>query len=359
MAAASTQALASGIESSPVVIRDFDSRMAGEWELFVASSPQATPFHCTAWIRSLQSTFDYENRSLYAEKDGRITGVLPLFLVSNWIVGRCLISTPFADYGGLCCQDEASADALVERAREIGIAEKVGFIELRDKASLPRPDFYFRDQYVGFETGLEEDPEAQMKLLPRDTRYMIRKGIKAGLELRSGIDQLPEFYHLFALNWLRLGTPVLPRKWLEALFHEFGGTAELVMARSHGRAVAGVFSFTFRNTLFPHYSGASHDANSLAANNFMYWELIKRSIERGLRGFDFGRSKKNTGAYNFKSAWNMQINQLQYQVCNLERKSAPNFSPTNPKFALASRLWSKMPLKASTWMGPHIVRWFP
>lgn len=359
MAAASTQTLASGIESSPVVIRDFDSRMAGAWDLFVASCSQATPFHCTAWIRALQSTFHYENRSLYVEKDGKITGVLPLFLVSNWIVGRCLISSPFADYGGLCAQDETSEDALVARAKEIGLAEKVDFIELRGKTSRLRPDFYYRDLYVGFETELEPDPEAQLKSLPRDTRYMIRKGNKAGLELRSGIAQLPEFYHLFTLNWLRLGTPVLPRKWLEVLLHEFGDSAELVMVRRQGRPVAGVFSFVFRNTLFPHYSGASPDANSFAANNFVYWELIKRSIERGIRHFDFGRSKKNTGAYNFKSAWNMQITPLHYQVCMLERKSAPNFSPTNPKFALASKLWSKLPLKASTWMGPHIVRWFP
>ena len=45
------------------------------------------------------------------ERAGKITGVLPLFLVSNWIVGRCLISTPFADYGGICAEDEESADA--------------------------------------------------------------------------------------------------------------------------------------------------------------------------------------------------------------------------------------------------------
>ena len=146
---------------------------------------------------------------------------------------------------------------------------------------------------MSFETDLVSDPEAQLKRLPRDTRYMIRKGAKAGLETRSGLEQLPEFYELFARNWHRLGTPVLSRSWLEILAQEFQGSAELVMARFNGRPVAGVFSFVFCDTLFPHYSGASPDANTLAASNFIYWELMKSAIGRGIRRFDFGRAGRD------------------------------------------------------------------
>jgi FemAB-related protein (PEP-CTERM system-associated) len=280
-------------------------------------------------------------------------------LVSNWIVGRCLISTPFADYGGVCAADEESADSLVAHALEIGTAEKVDFLELRHKTGKPRPEFYVKDLYVSFATELAAEPEAHLKRLPRDTRYMIRKGEKAGLEIQHGLEQLPEFYGLFTLNWRRFGTPVFSPQWLEVLIQEFQGSAGLVMARANGRPVAGVFSFVFRDTLFPHYSGAAPDANALAANNFIYWELMKRAIGQGVRRFDFGRSKQNTGAYKFKSAWNMQMDALQYQICMIKRRSPPNFSPANPKFALAANLWSRMPLKATTWLGPHVVRWFP
>lgn len=359
MAAVNSQSVAVEVDAPGVTIRDFDPAIAGKWDQFLASSPKATPFHSTAWIRAVRDTFHYENRSLYAEREGMILGVLPLFLVSNWIVGRCLISSPFADYGGVCAADESTADALVTRAREIGLTERVDFLELRHKVGKIHPDFYLREQYVSFDSELAADPDVQLKSLPRDTRYMIRKAEKAGLELRPGLDQLPEFYELFAQNWRRLGTPVLSREWLETLVQEFGGSADLVMARHNGRAVAGVFSFVFSNNLFPHYSGAASDANSLAANNFIYWELIKRSIQQGVRRFDFGRSKKDTGAYRFKSTWNMQVHPLEYEVCMIKRKTQPNFSPTNPKFALASNLWSRMPLKASTWLGPRIVRWFP
>ena len=90
------------------------------------------------------------------------------------------------------------------------MAEKVDFLELRHRTAKSRPEFYVKDLYVSFATELAADPEIQLKSLPRDTRYMIRKAEKAGLELRSGIEQLPEFYRLFTLNWRRFGTPFFP-----------------------------------------------------------------------------------------------------------------------------------------------------
>src|SRR5271165_2770592 len=263
MAGVRTQALVADLKLPAVAIRDFGSEIAREWDHFLVSNPQATPFHSTAWMRALQKTFNYENRSIYAERTGRISGVLPLFLVSNWIVGRCLISTPFADYGGVCAEDEESADALVTHAVEMGKAAKVDFLELRHRTGKSRPEFYVKDLYVSFATELAGEPNAQLKALPKDTRYMIRKGQKAGLELRSGVEQLPEFYSLFILNWRRLGSPVFSRQWLETLVHEFQDAAILDMAYVSGRPVVGVLSLLFRNTLYPHYSGAAPNANPL------------------------------------------------------------------------------------------------
>jgi len=359
MAAVKTQTVAADVTPASIAIRSFSTEIANEWDQFIASNPLSTPFHSAAWMRALQKTFGYENRSVYAERHGRITGVLPLFLVSNWIIGRCLISTPFADYGGVCAEDEESAEALVAHAVEIGVAEEVDFLELRHRDAGPWQGFHVRDLYVSFTTELADEPQLQLRRLPRDTRYMIRKGEKAGLELRTGVDQLSDFYKLFTLNWRRFGTPVFSRQWLETLVDEFRESAILTMARAGDRPMSGVLSFLFRDTLFPHYSGAAPDANMLAANNLIYWELMKSAIDQGIRGFDFGRSKKNTGAYQFKAAWNMQVQPLGYQVRMIRRKRPPNFSPANPKFALAANLWSRIPLKATTWLGPHVVRWFP
>ncbi len=46
--------VASERESGAVTIKDFCSEIADDWDHFIASNPQATPFHSTAWMRSLQ-----------------------------------------------------------------------------------------------------------------------------------------------------------------------------------------------------------------------------------------------------------------------------------------------------------------
>ena len=49
----------------------------------------------------MEETFGYEPKYLLAEDNGRLVAVLPLFLISNLLAGRILLSTPFAVYGGV------------------------------------------------------------------------------------------------------------------------------------------------------------------------------------------------------------------------------------------------------------------
>ena len=277
--------------AAEVTVAEFSPSLSHAWDEWLSHQREATPFQSTAWLRALQRGFGYESRSLYAERAGRVTGVLPLFLISNWMVGRCLMSSPFADYGGICAEDEESADALVQRARELAIAERVDFLELRHRQAKPLPEFLHKDLYVGFSCELGSDPDSLLKKLPRDTRYMIRKAEKAALEARSGLDQMSRFYELFALSWHRFGTPVFSPEWLEILADEFNGSIDLTMVYQKDNPLCGVLSLFSSHTAFPHYVGARPEAYRAAANNFVYWHLMKDAIARGLRHFDFGRSK--------------------------------------------------------------------
>jgi FemAB-related protein (PEP-CTERM system-associated) len=188
---------------------------------------------------------------------------------------------------------------------------------------------------------------------------MIRKAEKAGLRTERGIHLTDTFYRLFAQSMHRLGTPVQPRRLFNNLQEEFGSAMELMVVYSGSNAVSAVASFLFRDTILPYYAGAGPEAPKLCANNFMYWELMKHAAQGGYRQFDFGRSKKNTGSYAFKTQWNMEVAALDYEVLLVGRKTVPNFSPVNPKFDRAIRLWKLLPLWMANAMGPHIVRWLP
>jgi len=354
-------------ENGPVAVEDkttptvraFSMSDAAKWDAFVHNESSASFFHLSGWMRAIERTFGYSSCAILAERDGRMTGVLPLYSIKNWILGHCLISTPLAVSGGIAAADQESYDALLMRAKDMAREQQVEYLELRNATGKLEAGFNPNTRYVNFSCDLARDSETNLKRLPKDTRYMIRKAQKQGLEVRHGADLLDEFYELFALSMRRLGTPVFPKALLKNLIAEFPGQTDLLMIYSGKKAVCGVLTFLFRDTVLPYYSGAGLEAPRLAANNLMYWELMQWATERGYRIFDFGRSKTGTGAYAFKTQWNMKIVPLSYQVFLVKKKTLPDFSPANPRFTRATESWSRLPLWLTKKIGPRVIKWFP
>ena len=87
----------------------------------------------------------------------------------------------------------------------------------------------------------------------------------------------------------------------------------LTVVDARGMPVSSVLSFYFRDEVLPYYAGDSIDARDLAANDFKYWELMRRACERGLKVFDYGRSKRGTGSFDFKKNWGFEPAPLAYE----------------------------------------------
>ncbi len=108
--------------------------------------------------------------------------------------------------------------------------------------------------------------------------------------------------------------------------------------------------------MLPYYAGDTADARELAANDFKYWELMRRACERGIRVFDYGRSKRGTGPYDFKKNWGFEPLPLAYEYQLLTRADVPQNNPLNPKYRAFIALWRRLPRPAANALGPHIVR---
>jgi hypothetical protein len=91
----------------------------------------------------------------------------------------------------------------------------------------------------------------------------------------------------------------------------------------------------------------------------MYWSLIEQSSREGCSGFDFGRSKKGTGSFDFKSAWSMQVEELPYRYQLVKAKEIPHLSPVDAKFQLPIAVWKKLPLSWTKIIGPMVIRSIP
>jgi FemAB-related protein (PEP-CTERM system-associated) len=130
----------------------------------------------------------------------------------------------------------------------------------------------------------------------------------------------------------------------------------LTVVDSTGKPFSSVFSFYFRDEVLPYYAGDAVEARQLAANDFKYWELMRRACERGVKVFDYGRSKRGTGPYDFKKNWGFEPTPLAYEYRLYRRASIPENNPLNPKYRALIALWRRLPVPIANAIGPHLVK---
>jgi FemAB-related protein (PEP-CTERM system-associated) len=346
------------IEASLPAILRLDSRDAAavaDWDCFVLGHPQATFFHRAGWQSVVRQVLQHDTYFLYAQAQGQVLGVLPLAHVKTWLFGNALVGLPFAVYGGVVAATEPVAHALEHSAQALARQLGVAHLELRNV--LPRhPDWPAQDLYVRFRKALEPDDASRLLAIPRKQRAMVRKGIGNGLT--SQVDAgLQRFFPLYANCMRRHGTPALSQRYFEALQHTFGKDCEvLTVAGPDGQALSSVLSFYFRDEVLPYYAGDIPQARALAANDFKYWELMRRASARGAAVFDYGRSKQGSGSFAFKKNWGFAPTPLHYEYQLYGRSAIPQNNPAHAGFKPLIALWRRLPQALATWLGPHIVR---
>jgi FemAB-related protein (PEP-CTERM system-associated) len=340
-------------ESGSIRVEVLDSARYAQWDAFVDTCPEATFFHRTGWKTAIENAFGHELHYLFAETDGSIHGVLPLGHIKSPFFGEALISIPYSVYGGVAAENDEARDALEKAAESLALRLNVDYLELRNRRPTQK-NWPVKDLYVTFRKEICEDPEVNLKEIPRKQRAMVRKGMKAGLNSELDTD-INRFYDVYAESVRNLGTPVFSKKYFQVLVETFGKDCEILTITKYGRAVSSVLSFYFRNEVLPYYGGGTSDARQLKANDFMYWELMRRAGARGVQIFDYGRSKKDTGSYNFKKNWGFVPEPLAYQYRLVKTSKIPNVSPTNRRYRLLVDLWKRMPLPLSKKIGPYIA----
>jgi FemAB-related protein (PEP-CTERM system-associated) len=343
-------------EASPAItVRALDARDTARWDAFVEATPGGTFFHLSGWKRVIETAFKHRTYYLMAERDQSVTGVLPLTLVKTRLFGASLISNAFCVQGGPIAADAASLRALEDASVRLMEELRVPVLEFRSWAESRAHWLSRGDLYASFRKPIDPSVDRNLKSIPRKQRAMVRKGLQNGL--RSQLDDDVECLHrVYGESVRNLGTPVFSKKYFEILRATFPQQSDIVTITSDGKPVASVMNFYFRDEVLPYYGGGTADARRLAANDFMYWEVMRRACERGFRLFDFGRSKLGTGAYDFKSYWGFEPTPLVYQFRLAPGRDIPDLNPLNPKFRMFVELWKRLPLAVAARLGPPIVR---
>ena len=326
-----------------------------EWDRLVHCTAGGTFFHLIGWKEVVEDAFGFTADYLLARRGQALVGVLPLFELGSRLAGRCLLSLPFAVEGGICATDDEARHALEAAALQLGAARKVRYIELRD--GLDGSEFHVREGlYYCFRRPLADTDEENLAAIPRKQRRMVRVGQQSGLVSRTGGDDLDAFYDLYARSVRHLGTPVFQRRYFRLLLQRWPEESLLLTVWRDGTPVAGVLSFFFNDTVLPYYAGSRREFYRYAVNDFMYWELMRLARARGARVFDFGRSKKGTGAYEFKCHWGFEPEPLRYRVYTPDGAPLHGHSASDAHVQMLRRVWQRLPLGITKMLGPYIVR---
>lgn len=312
------------------------------------------------WLTVLRDGLGHDPYAIEALAAGRTCGLLPLAYVSSALFGKFLVSLPYLNTNGVLADSADVQTALVDRA--VALADELGvrYLELRHEVAVEHPGLTARlTTKVHMRLTLPDSGERLWKRYDPKVRNQVRKGEKHGLTVAWGGEELLEpFYAVLCHNMRDLGTPVYGRALFRAVLGMFPTQAELCVVRSGGTPIAAALLLHGDGVTEVPTASSLKEFNPTCANMLMYRHLLDRAVERGQTVFDFGRSTADGPTFKFKKQWGAEPHPATWQYA-VRAGTATDMRPDNPRYRQAVRVWQRLPLRVTQYLGPHIVRGIP
>jgi CelD/BcsL family acetyltransferase involved in cellulose biosynthesis len=342
-----------------------------EWDAFVARHPLGLVYHLSAWTRVLETAFTHiQGRFLVLRDgvDGTIRAGLPVYTVQSWLLGRRVVSIPFASFSDPLISSVAEFDQLLPHLEELQRSTKSRLLEVRltqTAAQLGSTRLVSSSDYKHHYLALDKDCDTLFESFAKTSiRQKIRKAINAGVTVEERTDEgcMEACHAILAETRMRRFLPAMPyaffqavRRWLWPKY------LKVFIASQSGKPVACHLVLKFKDLWISEYSGDTADAKS-GANQLLYWETIQRAHAAGAKIFSFGRtSASNQGLLEYKRRWatvDEDIVALTLQMGHKsEAKKNPGIARENSLAYRAARLIvAKAPIRISHLIGNFCYR---
>ncbi|WP_447859200.1 FemAB family XrtA/PEP-CTERM system-associated protein [Nitrospira calida] len=323
------------------------------WDGYVQQSAAATIGHVFAWQSVIRQTYGHEAFYLLATDGSTAKGIFPLVLVKSFL-GTSLTSMPFMDYGGICADNQETAQALLDHAMRLMREQQCQVLEIRQALPVIRIGISCADK-VSMLLDLSSGIDRLWRSLPAKVRNQVRKAEKSGLTTTTGgLELLDEFYNVFAVNMRDLGSPVHSRTFFRRIGTAFGSRMRVILVR-HGQSTVGsAVCLFFKDTMLVPWASSLREHFAKCPNNLLYWEAIQHGCKHGYRTFDFGRSSVGSGTFEFKKQWGAQPLALPWQLLRQNGGSGSTLSVSDGKYRLFAAIWRRLPVSVSRILGPRI-----
>jgi hypothetical protein len=197
-----------------------------EWDAFVARHPLGLVYHLSAWTRVLETAFTHiQGRFLVLRDgvDGTIRAGLPVYTVQSWLLGRRVVSIPFASFSDPLISSVAEFDQLLPHLEELQRSTKSRLLEVRltqTAAQLGSTRLVSSSDYKHHYLALDKDCDTLFESFAKTSiRQKIRKAINAGVTVEERTDEgcMEACHAILAETRMRRFLPAMPYAFFQAV----------------------------------------------------------------------------------------------------------------------------------------------
>ena len=330
------------------------------WDEVNATAYPKLNAHHAAWVSGVGDGLGHRSFLIRVVDHDDVVGLLPLMLVKGPIFGRFLVSLPYVNTGGVWAKTESIARTLIDHACDLADQLDVKYLELRHESPVQHERLNcVRTDKFHMRLPLPDTADELLKSFKSKHRSQIKKSADYHLQVDFGGEQhLSDFYSVFARNMRDLGTPVFAKRLFSSLLRKFDGDAEICLVKKEGQTIAAALLVHLADLSEVPSASSLREFNRTNANMLMYWHLLQRTIQRGNRTFDFGRSSESSGTYRFKRQWGATPSPANWQYY-VRSGSPEDMRPDAQGKQLLVKVWQRLPVPLTKWIGPTIVRGIP
>ncbi len=334
-------------------IKILERKDESRWDQFIMNHGSSTFFQQIGWRKVVEETYNHKPFYLFAEENGKIVGILPLFLVDSLIFGKRLVSIPYGSYAGICADGQDVVNALVSKAIKLSKDLNVKFLELRNMERVP--EMPTNDKHVTMLLRLDQGEKAIWSNVRKGMKGCVKKAVKEELKIKLDSKNIDGFYSIYCRRMHELGTPVPPVSFFRNVLGQFSDTS-IATIDYKGEILASQVLLFFKKTVVYGWGASSNHYSEWHPVHLLLWEVIRSTAAKGFEVFDFGRSTYDSGTYNFKKWWGAEPQPLFYQYYLNKTRDVPYIHPSNPKYSAAIKIWRNIPLPIANKLGPIVCK---
>jgi len=347
-----------------MVVKIFEEKEKNLYRGFVENSDNAKIYHTLEWRSIIEKTYGYKPFYIIAKEDNEIKGILPLFEVKSFILGKRMVSIPFSHFVNILYTNQSVLRGLLRFATVLVKKFKCDYMEIKhgyelhNDINLKRSAQNYNsilhlnkpidDIWKGFDIG--------------SVRWGIRKAEKSELIVKQGktLRDYKIFYELETETRKRQGSPLYPFEFFRALLELLNtNKCKLYLAYYADKPIAGIIILNYKNYSIYGYSASVSDRRYLRyqPTNLLLWTIIKDLHNLRYRVFDFGITpSSNEGLLKFKKRWGTKTEKIPYYYFLNRTKDMPIIDRTGWKIQLPSTILQRLPTSLFRTVSPILLR---